>query len=144
MNPLTLKPVLSEQTYALAEQRVYVFTVLKAANKLTIAQAVASQFSVKVERVNVANRKGKVMRTLSITGRRRGNSGVRRDVKKAYVTLAKGSSLPFFAAVEEAAKKEQTAQDKVDRAVERQNQVKAKANEAGVRRLRLFKKQGDK
>src|SRR5690348_1770353 len=100
---LTLRPRLSEQTYALAQQnRVYVFDVPKDANKHTVARAVAAQFEVTVESVNLANIKGKAKRTYSITGRRRGlNDGTRSDIKKAYVKLIKGDSLPVFAAIEE-------------------------------------------
>src|SRR5690242_16068457 len=98
---IALLPRLSEQTYALAQSgRVYVFEIPKDANKHTIARAVAAQFEVKVETVNIANIQGKVKRVTSATGRRRSNrEGVRNDVKKAYVKLAEGFSLPVFAAV---------------------------------------------
>src|SRR5947208_612381 len=93
---LVLKPRLSEQTYAQAQaSRVYVFNVSRGANKLVVARAVAAQFEVKIESVNVANLKGKTKRTISMTGRRRGNAtGRRSDIKKAYVKLAEGFSLP--------------------------------------------------
>ena len=59
MKDLFLKPRLSEQTYALAQkERVYVFDVPKEANKHTIARAVAAQFDVKVETVNMTTVKG--------------------------------------------------------------------------------------
>lgn len=99
---LVLKPRLSEKTYALAQARnVYVFDVSSDANKHSVARAVAAQFDVVVEAVNIANIDGKSTRVISKGGRRvsRGN---RADVKKAYVTLAAGNKLPFFDAVEEA------------------------------------------
>src|SRR5215471_16171899 len=115
---ITLKPRLSEQTYAQAQGRVYVFNVPADANKHSIARAVASQFEVTVESVNITNVKGKVKRTISLTGRRRGNSdGVRSGNKKAYVKLAEGFSLPVFAAVEEAEEKEQATQEQIDKAM---------------------------
>src|SRR5258706_16323845 len=94
---LFLRPRLSEQSYAQAQQsRVYVFDVPKSANKHTVARAVVAQFDVVVTGVNVANIKGKAKRTTSITGRRRAlNDGTRSDIKKAYVTLAEGHSLPI-------------------------------------------------
>src|SRR5215471_15342495 len=92
---LVLKPRLSEQTYALAQQnRVYVFDVPADANKHSIARAVAVQFEVEVEAVNIANSKGKTKRTTSLNGKRRGALGTRSDIKKAFVKLTEGFSLP--------------------------------------------------
>lgn len=144
-----LRPRLSEQTYALAQaEHVYVFDVPKDANKHTVARAVAVQFDVEVAAVNMTNVKGKVKRTISLTGRRRGlTDGSRSDIKKAYVRLAKGASLPIFAAVEETEKKEEAAQTQVDKAMAKQ--LKTEAKQAGRGKsanpvTRLFKKQGDK
>ena len=119
---LALLPRLSEQTYAQAQTgRVYVFEIPKNANKHTVARAVAAQFEVTVQSVNVTNVKGKVKRTTSITGRRRSNAdGVRSDIKKAYVKLAEGFSLPVFAAIEEAEAEQQATQAKVDKAAAKQ------------------------
>ena len=146
----TLRPRLSEQSYALSQQnRVYVFTVPKDANKHTVARAVAAQFDVVVESVNIANVKGKVKRTISLTGRRRGaTDGVRSDVKKAYVKLAEGASLPIFAAVEETEEKEKNAQEQADKAMAKQLQSEAKKSSRTSKGAnpvtRMFKKQGDK
>src|SRR5258708_1006246 len=145
---LFLRPRLSEQTYALAQQgRVYVFDVPQDANKHTIARAVTAQFEVTVESVNLANIKGKAKRTYSITGRRRGlNDGVRSDVKKAYVKLAVGNSLPIFAAIEESEKKEEAVQEQADKAIAKQIQKEAKqsAPKNSGMASRIFRKQGDK
>lgn len=102
-----LKPRLSEKTYALAgEKRVYVFDVALASNKITVKQAVEAQFDTKVDSVKILVQKGKAKRSVSKGGRRvsKGNDNNR---KKAYVTLAEGQSLPFFAAVEEAEEKQE-------------------------------------
>ena len=149
MKDLFLKPRLSEQTYALAQTaRTYVFDVPKEANKHTVARAVAAQFDVKVESVNMTTLKGKAKRTMSITGRRRGlTDGMRSDIKKAYVKLVKGASLPVFAAIEEAEAKEEKAQEQVDKAMTKQLQKEASKSargNSGNRVTRLFKKQGDK
>jgi large subunit ribosomal protein L23 len=149
MKDLILKPRLSEQTYALAQGRVYVFNVPADANKHSVARAVAAQFDVKVESVNISVVKGKAKRTYSIMGSRRGLSdGVRTDVKKAYVKLVKGASLPIFAAIEEDQEKEQKAQEQMEKAMEKQLQTEAKKSARAPRGAgavtRLFKKQGDK
>jgi large subunit ribosomal protein L23 len=118
---LTLRPRLSEKTYGLSESRVYVVDVPVTANKHGVARAVEAQFEVKVDKVNIMNVKGKSKRVMSITGKRVGNAeGRRADIKKAYVTLAKGNSLPFFAAIEEEEQKEQAAQEKIDKAAAKQ------------------------
>jgi|GEM_PF-95788 large subunit ribosomal protein L23 len=148
---LVLKPRLSEQTYAQSqENRTYVFVVTADANKHDVARAVATQFNVKVESVNIVNVKGKQKATVSLTGRRRGIAGSRSDTKKAYVKLVKGASLPIFAAVEEAQKQEDAAQEQADKLIAK-SQAKAaksvpaaKAAKPATRGLRMFKKQGDK
>lgn len=144
---LVLKPRLSEQTYALAgSQHVYAFDVPKDANKHAVARAVASQFGVKVAAVNIANIPGKAKRTISISGKRRAADGARSNVKKAYVRLADGMSLPVFAAVEAAQEKEQATQEKVDKAVAKQTKKtdKKTGTAAAHRGLHLFKKEGEK
>jgi len=104
---LALKPRISEKAYALSEASgTYVFDVSRSANKHTVAQAVAEQYSVKVASVRLANVAGKAIRLV----RRRGRSqdAKRSDIRKAYVTLIKGEKMPLFAATEneKAAKKE--------------------------------------
>ncbi len=118
---LILRPRLSEKTYGLSESRVYVVDVPKSTNKHSVARAVEAQFEVKVEKVNTTVIKGKSKRVMSVTGKRMGNAeGKRTDIKKAYVTLAEGHSLPFFAAIEEEEQKEQKLQAQVDKAADKQ------------------------
>lgn len=124
---LILRPRLSEKTYGLSENRVYVVDVPKTANKHSVARAVESQFEVKVDKVNTVVVKGKAKSVMSITGKRRSNTeGRRSDIKKAYVTLARGHSLPFFAAIEEEEQKEEKLQAKVDKAAAKQTAKEAK------------------
>jgi ribosomal protein L23 len=143
---LFIKPRLSEQTYALAQNsRVYVFDVPHNVNKQTLAQAVTEQFEVTVEAVNITHIKGKSKRTVSITGRRRSNVvGSRGNTKKAYVKLAEGFSLPVFAAVEEAEEKEQATQKQVDKAAEKQTIKSNKSTNSGRLGLGLLRKKQDK
>ena len=99
---MILKPRLSEKAFATSQAlNTYVFVVPTDATKHTIARAVASQFEVTVEDVNVVTVKGKAKRSISRGGRRVAN-GTQKTIKKAYVTLKQGDSLPFFAAEEEA------------------------------------------
>ncbi|HVC36113.1 MAG TPA: 50S ribosomal protein L23 [Candidatus Dormibacteraeota bacterium] len=109
---VALKPRLSEKTYAQSGSRVYVFDIPLNINKQTIAQAVTAQFDVKVSTVNIANIPGKAKRSLSKGGRlvAKGRTSA---LKKAYVTLAQGHSLPFFAAVEEAEAEEDKVAEKL-------------------------------
>ena len=131
---ISLRPHLSEKTYGLSSKRVYVFTVDKEVNKHSVARAVEAQFEVKVQAVNVTNLDGKAKRTISVTGKRSVNSnGKRNDIKKAYVTLAEGFSLPFFAAVEEAETQEQATQEKVEKAAAKQADKAAKPARRGLR-----------
>lgn len=124
---LILRPRLSEKTYNMSESRVYVVDVPGNANKHSVARAVESQFEVKVVKVNTTVIKGKSKRVISASGKRTKNAEGRRvNIKKAYVTLAEGHSLPFFAAIEEEEQKEQAAQEKIDKAVAKQTAKEAK------------------
>jgi large subunit ribosomal protein L23 len=104
---MPLKPKLSEKAYGLSQtRRTYIFEVPKSANKETIADAVAAQFKVTVTNINLANQKGKTKRTVRKGGRP--IMGRRSDVKRAYITVKQGDSIPVFAAIEEASKPEET------------------------------------
>jgi large subunit ribosomal protein L23 len=122
---IALKPRLSEKSFAQSQKRVYVFAVPGDANKHTVARAVEVQFDVKVTDVNISILKGKSKRTVSQKGRRQLN-GSTSDVKKAYVTLAEGNSLPIFAAEEEAETKQDKIQTQVDKAAAKQAEKEAK------------------
>lgn len=138
----TLKPRLNEKTYRLAESRVYVFDIEKGVNKHTVARAVETQFEVKVIAVNTLNTLGKAKRTISINGKRTVNAeGRRNGIRKAYVTLAEGHSLPFFNAIEEEDQKEQAVQEKVDKAADKQAAKDSKESK-GI--LGLGRKKADK
>jgi large subunit ribosomal protein L23 len=137
----TLQPRLNEKTYGLSTKRVFVFNIDKGANKHTVARAVEAQFDVKVLSVNIVNIPGKAKRIISISGKRSRNAtGSRSDIKKAYVTLAEGNSLPFFNAIEEADEKEQATQQKIDKAAAKQankdmkNAKEDKPQRRGLRR----------
>lgn len=132
---ISLRPRLSEKTYGLSESRVYVVEVPTGTNKHSVARAIEAQFEVKVDKVNMMNVKGKAKRVASLNGKRYSNAqGRRNDIKKAYVTLAKGHSLPFFAAVEEEEAQEQKTQEQFDKAANKQATKEAKQAEKPARR----------
>lgn len=84
-------PHVSEKASIAAENNQVVLKVSIDANKSEIKQAVELLFDVKVDAVNVIKYHGKIKRF----GR---SSGRRAAWKKAYVTLAEGSSLDFMGA----------------------------------------------
>lgn len=115
---LVLKPRMSEKTYALSTaHNVFVFDVPAGANRLQVAKAVEDQFDVSVKHVRILVVKGKDARSIRIGARVRSNiSGSRSDIKKAYVTLIEGDSIPLFAAIDEQVKAEEKAAAKAEKA----------------------------
>lgn len=98
---MILRPRISEKAYGLSQtHNTYVFDVPGSANRFQVATAVGAQYGVTVVGVNIAVAKGKTKRTVRKGGRP--TMGKRTDIKKAYVTLKAGDTLPVFAAVEEA------------------------------------------
>lgn len=86
-----IRPVVSEKSYGLMDEGVYVFVVEPSATKIDVRRAVESAFGVRVANVNTLNRKGKVKRN-----RRSNTLGHRADTKRAIVTLADGDSIDLF------------------------------------------------
>lgn len=82
-------PHLSEKSHTVAESNQVVLKVRIDATKIEIKQAVELLFEVKVSNVNVIKYHGKIKRS----GR---SSGRRAAWKKAYVSLAEGSTLDFL------------------------------------------------
>jgi len=79
-------PVITEKATLLSEANQVVFNVARDASKTDIKAAVEQLFQVKVKAVNTLVRKGKVKRF-------RQELGVRKDIKKAIVTLVDGQSI---------------------------------------------------
>jgi len=86
-----LRPVVSEKSYALMDEGVYVFIVANDSSKPEIRAAVEQVFGVKVESVNTLNRKGKTRRN-----RRSNTLGHRPDTKRAIITLAGTDRIDLF------------------------------------------------
>ncbi len=83
------RPVISEKSFAKAEEGKYVFVVDSRANKIEIAKAIEKLFKVTVVNIQTVVMKGKVKRV----GRK---FGKRSDFKKAYVTVKKGDKIEEF------------------------------------------------
>ena len=86
-----VRPVVSEKSYALMDDGVYVFIVADDASKIEIRAAVEDVFGVKVKKVNTLNRKGKTRRN-----RRTNTIGHRPDTKRAIITLAGNDRIDLF------------------------------------------------
>ncbi|MBT4879714.1 MAG: 50S ribosomal protein L23 [Alphaproteobacteria bacterium] len=80
------KPSVTEKSTMVTEQNQYVFEISPKATKPEVKKAVEELFGVKVKAVNTLNRQGKVKRF-------RGKLGTKQNMKRAYVTLAEGSTL---------------------------------------------------
>lgn len=83
------QPIISEKSFASAENDKYVFLVQKTATKIEVAQAVEKAFKVHVLDVNTVTVKGKTKRFGRVMGRRK-------DYKKAIVTIKKGEKIEEF------------------------------------------------
>ncbi len=83
-----LRPVVSEKSYGLMDDNVYVFVVDPSATKIDVRHAVERAFGVRVKNVNTLNRKGKARRN-----RKSNTLGHRPDTKRAIVTLHEGDGI---------------------------------------------------
>ncbi|MCK4268322.1 MAG: 50S ribosomal protein L23 [Actinomycetia bacterium] len=83
------KPIISEKSYDLTEQRKYTFEVDKRATKPQIRMAIEEIFNVDVTSVNTMNRLGKMKKQGWTSGRRP-------SWKKAIVTLREGDKIEIF------------------------------------------------
>lgn len=92
---IVITPRATEKAYGLGAQNTYVFNVPLTANKQQIAAAVSEQYGVTVKTVSTAVQSGKAVRFSRGKNRYPGTTN-RKDSKKAYVTLAEGSSIQVF------------------------------------------------
>jgi large subunit ribosomal protein L23 len=95
MTTILVTPVTTEKAYGQSQKNVYVFNVPLDANKNQILAAVESQYDVKVAAIKTLVQSGKSIRFSRGKNRYPGTT-TRTDSKKAYVTLAAGSSLAIF------------------------------------------------
>ncbi len=92
MTDVLVRPIITEKSMKIGENSQAVFEVRKEATKTQIKAAVEAVFGVEVKAVNTLTLKGKVKIF-------RGQKGVRSDVKKAIITLAKGQTIDVTAGV---------------------------------------------
>ncbi len=87
---IIIKPIITERTMEMMEQKKYTFKVDKSSNKIEIARAAELLFGVKVKAVNTMVCKGRFKRM----GR---SEGYKPDWKKAIITLKEDSKgIEFF------------------------------------------------
>ena len=85
-----IKPVISEQSMDMAQEKKYTFKVAVDASKTEVRLAVEEIFGVEVKKVNIMNYDGKVKRMGRYVGRTAA-------YKKAIVTLTeKSKEIEFF------------------------------------------------
>jgi large subunit ribosomal protein L23 len=81
---IIIKPLVTEKSTMLMEEKKYAFKVSRKANKVEIKKAVEELFGVKVKAVNTVNVSGKFKR-MGV------HKGYKPDWKKAIVTLTEES-----------------------------------------------------
>ncbi len=92
MYDAVVSPVITEKSQLGSEQNKVTFKIAPWATKAQVKSAVEGIFGTEVVKVNVINVKGK-------TKRFKGTLGVRKDEKKAIVTLAAGKTIDIASAV---------------------------------------------
>jgi ribosomal protein L23 len=95
MTQISIIPRTTEKAFTQSQNNIYVFNAPLTANKQQIVAAVEEQFEVKVVNIKTLVQNGKALR-YSNGKRAQPKTTNRRDVKKAYVTLAKGDSIKVF------------------------------------------------
>lgn len=100
LSTILVTPVTTEKAYGLSQKNVYVFNVPLSANKNEITDAITEQYGVEVKAIKTLVQTGKAVRYSRGKNRYPGTTH-RSDSKKAYVTLAEGSSLAIFEQPEE-------------------------------------------
>ncbi len=89
-------PVVTEKTTDQMEASIYTFVVNQRANKLEIAQAVATLWDVSVVDVRTMRYSGKLKRAMMGRMTRTSALGRRPSFKKAVVQLAEGEHIEFY------------------------------------------------
>lgn len=87
---IILSPIVTEKSTIMREaENKYVFQVDRNANRIEIAKAVERLFTVKVVKISMLRRRGKLKRLGRFTGRRPAT-------KRAICTLAEGEKIELF------------------------------------------------
>ena len=102
---MVISPRISEKSYSLSRQNIYVFDVPMSANKAEVAREIAREYpDIEVADIRLMITKGKVK---SVNRGKRTRPGLtqRSDTKKAYVTVSKGKIDVFKGLTEESEEK---------------------------------------
>ncbi|MFM8449284.1 MAG: 50S ribosomal protein L23 [Haliscomenobacter sp.] len=92
-----IKPLITEKSEKLSEKlNKYCFMVHKKANKIEIKNAIEAMFNVSVESVNTLIVPAKTKSRNTKSGILRGRKP---SYKKAYITLAEGEEIDFYAGI---------------------------------------------
>ena len=92
---ISIKPIVTEAATKLTDKlNRYTFRVSPDANKFQIKDLVEKLYGVKVEAVNTSNVRGKNKAHYTKSGLLRGKTD---NWKKAYVTIAEGQTIDFYA-----------------------------------------------
>jgi len=87
---IVVKPIISEKSMNLSQEKKYVFQVSRRANKIQVKDAIQRIFKVQVDCVHIINMLGKYKRVGKFTGKRS-------DWKKAIIKLKNSSrEIPVF------------------------------------------------
>ena len=92
---ISVFPRATEKAYAQAKNNIYIFEVPLGANKQQIVAAIEAQFSVKIVNIKTLVQNGKAIRFSKGKRSQPGHTS-RKDLKKAYVTLAEGDKINIF------------------------------------------------
>lgn len=124
---MLVTPIVSDKSYKLASQNVYVFKVPLNANKAEVIAAIESENKdVKVKDVRLMIAKGKV-KAVNRGKRSRPGKASRKDVKKAYVTLADGKiEIAAFEDIDNQVKSQAAEAEKAQAEVKQAENVEAK------------------
>jgi large subunit ribosomal protein L23 len=93
--PILVTPVTTEKAYGLSQKNIFVFNVPVTSNKQQVVASVEAQYGVKVAAIKTLVQSGKAIRFSRGKNRYPGTT-TRTDSKKAYVTLAAGSTINIF------------------------------------------------
>jgi large subunit ribosomal protein L23 len=97
---MNIYPRKTEKAYAQSLNNIYIFDVPASASKQEIKTAIETQFNVNVISVKTLIQSGKAIR--ASRGKRAHPITInRKDLKKAFVLLAKGDSIKVFEEVKE-------------------------------------------
>lgn len=91
LHDVIIKPIITEKISRLSENNVYGFEIKKTANKSDVSKAVQLVYGVTPLKIRTAKTAPKPKR-ISARGRR-GDTGYKKGIKKAYVYLKKGDSI---------------------------------------------------